>query len=138
MNANANYKLRVQNALSRMRARGGACAALANLGDTLVAQNRVCSFHHGTVGPSILWGASGGIGGALPQNGGPTGDYAFITISDRLTRFAWDGEHSDQDTGRNLDRVLAHELSHLLGEYHIPGSEEANDPRTMGEEDCGV
>ena len=118
LSANATYQTRVQNALSRIRARGGNCVALADLGTELVNNDRVRTFPHAWAA-NRSFGYAGMVGGALPENGGSLGDNAYITISDRLPRFAWDGDHRDAETQATLDQILAHELSHLLGDTHI-------------------
>lgn len=121
--SNLVAKARVQLALLRMRAKGGTCAALANLGDSLVAASRIRVFPHGAVDTTTTMaftiGVAGMVGGSAIHNGGVRGPFSFFTISDRLTRFAWDSEHRDMESGVSLDNIVAHELSHLLGDWHI-------------------
>ena len=92
---------------------------MADLGTTLVDNQRIRIFDHAQQLNGV-YGWAGKIGGALPVNGGPLGDDSYLTFSDRLPRFAWDGDHPDLGTGAFLDGKLAHELSHLLGDSRVP------------------
>jgi hypothetical protein len=58
------------------------------------------------------------VSGATPQLGGPLSKWSFITLNERLTKWAFDSEHPEMGNGLNLESVLAHELSHLKGEWH--------------------
>lgn len=117
LDSNAAHKAKVNTALNNLRARGGVCASIATLGDSLVALGRVRVFSHNSVATGRV-GIAGSIGGALPANGGASGPESFISISDRLPKFAWDSGHNDYLAVINLESVLAHEIGHLLGEVH--------------------
>lgn len=123
------YVVRVNNALNRLRARGGACAAIADLGATLVANNRIRTFPEWA--NPFAGGFAGTIGGALPANGGPLGENSYLTLRENLPKFAWDGDHVDTVNQVFLDGSLAHELSHLLGELDIPGEGTARTPSEL-------
>lgn len=117
LNDVAVYKTRVQSALGRLRALGGICSDLADLGDTLVANGRVRVFAHNTVREGLM-GTVGYVGGALPAAGGPLSKFSFLTLNERLTKFAFDLDRPDAGSGLTMDVLLAHELSHLLGDEH--------------------
>ena len=116
-------KNRYVAALAAIRARGGPCVELADLGETLLNSGRMRVFVKG-VSPNYLNDGGGSpLGGALPQNGGWNGPDAWM-VSDAV----WADYYSQKTATsvmadgtpikRNFQTHLAHELDHLLGRDH--------------------
>ena len=105
-----------------MRSKGGVCATLATIADSLLANGRMRIFS-GTTYP--WWG------GFAPPGGGSTGPNSYMGLSDYYLKFAWDGDH--RSNNGTLQSALAHELDHLLqANAHVPGDV----TRTVHQDQC--
>jgi len=113
---------RISRALDRMRAKGGSCAQLAAVGDAVIASRQLRVFESGRNTPYEYWWGFGRNGGALPENGGPSGPEAYIALGSSLTDQFWDDLHAAPN-GVTLQWILAHELDHLLGRGHVDAAE---------------
>jgi hypothetical protein len=89
------------SAVSRIRSRGGACVAIADAADALLAAGRFRLFTRTT--QSFAGGAQ------------PGGDWALI--SDEWLQY-WPNSSGD---GRTLDSTIAHEIDHHLN--HVVGGQ---------------
>ncbi len=110
---------RIKAALARMKALGGGCAALADLGTTLLTTERVRISAPVTDDP-WSWNRPSAQASSI---GGKESGYLWLQPM-------WTQNHYDAATKRvltstfsqTLQSTLAHELDHLDGKDHSPGS----------------
>jgi hypothetical protein len=131
---------RINDALSRMRSKGGICATLAAVADTLLSLPaggvRIYNKHDD---PAFSTFGGGAIpGGATAAKGGATGPKAWLVIQAEWTDAYWSPNHKTTATlngetfTRDLQQVLAHELDHLVGNDHTDAAE----AKTTNSEAC--
>ena len=106
---------RVRAALDRMRAKGGICATLAAIGDTVFNNNKVRFYPQSTFQ----------FQGSAVRSAGANSEYTWVPLSDRNLQW-YDAAHASkpdlEGNKHTLQSSLAHELDHLNGEGPAPGS----------------
>jgi hypothetical protein len=123
---------RIEDALNRMRSISVNCAGLANMIDSV--------WHHDGLRlflPSAYPVSANSHGGGFASSQGHSLDSAWVGISSEFITNSWSKSRKTTTLGQEapmwLDRVLAHEADHLLGEPHLPGSQVF----TTNTQECG-
>lgn len=106
---------RIQQALEDMRTIDPACAHLASIADTLIANQRLRLFDKNEDPTHMVK-----QGGNAPFGGGATGDNAYLVIDVNFVDLWWNPAHATKTDPsrpyrRDLQQALAHELDHLDG-----------------------
>lgn len=124
---------KINAALERMKAKGGVCQVLADIGYSYIGGNlrmfddqRVWTDAYGTFA----------AGAVAPRGGRRT---AYIGIGWNFTARFYDAQHQTvgQDEPRTLQQVLAHELDHLNGADHLKKADgSVNAYRTPNSQAC--
>jgi hypothetical protein len=99
---------RIRDALNRMNALGGTCAALASVGLSLLSHNKILIFaDNNPVAKAMRRGAQSTPG---------AGTSGHIAISAYWTDVAFDNAHytTNEIVHRTVQQLLAHELDHVV------------------------
>jgi len=133
---------RINDALNRMRSKGGVCATLAALGDTLLTlpNGGIRIYSRKTDTAFSKFGGGAIPGGATPASGGAKGPKSWLVIQAEWTDLFYDASHKTTQTKngetftRDLQQTLAHELDHLYGS--TPAHTDAAGAKTPNSETC--
>jgi hypothetical protein len=101
-----------------MRAKGGVCSQLADLGDIYVANGNLHMINDQGAYRDDFTQRDVHMGGAAPRYGADT---SYIVIGSNFTGSWYDASHmtSEGSESRTLQQLLAHELDHLHGSDHF-------------------